>query len=175
MDAFTSSQKQYNETFQKHNSFTWQASDELYILRYPVYFQDLPLYAQGGHIIGDKMIARTFLDITLRADGTLLELHVDSIMDNPVAISPEAKPLSLEQMLDIYTQFSSSIILPDYVEPRVRRISLEYLVWQHYTGDIPAYHLVPVWCFYLPDLGASKEHNYVQCFNAITGECLNID
>ena len=175
LDAFTSSQKQYNETFQKHNSFTWQASDELYILRYPVYFQDLPLYAQGGLIVGDKMIARTFLDITLRADGTLLELHVDSIMDNPVAISPEAKPLSLEQMLDIYTQFSSSIILPDYVEPRVCRISLEYLVWQHYTGDIPAYHLVPVWCFYLPDLGASKEHNYVQCFNAITGECLNID
>ena len=51
-------------------------------------------------MIGDKSIAYPAMDITLRADGTLLELHVSNIIDNPVAADPEAKPLSLEQMLD---------------------------------------------------------------------------
>ena len=177
LDTFTSNQKWYNETLHEHNNFTWQASDELYKLEYPVYFQGLPLYTQGGLIVGNKSIAYTSLDITLRADGTLLVLHADSVMDNPVATSPVAKPLSLEQMLDVYTQFSSSIILPDYVEPRVCRISLEYLVWEDYTENLPTFQLVPVWCFYLPvtDPIVPVEYNYVQFFNAITGECLVMD
>ena len=177
LDTFNSNQKQYNDTFHEHNNFTWQASDELYKLEYPVYFQGLPLHAQGGLVIGDKSTAYTSLNITLRADGTLLKLHVSSTIDNPVATSPEAKPLSLEQMLDIYVQFLSSIILPDYVEPRVCRISLEYLVWLDYTNTLPTYQLVPFWCFYLPynDPVASEDYNYVQYFNAVTGEYLNID
>ena len=177
LDAFTSSQKQYNDTFHEHNNFTWQASDEIYQIQYPVYFQGLPLFTQGGHPVGDKTIAYTSLDITLQADGTLLQLYASSTLDNPVATRPEATPLSLEQMLDVYTQFSSSIILPNYVEPRVSRISLEYLVLEDYIGNLPTYQLFPVWCFYLPynDPIAPAEYNYVQFFDAITGEYLVMD
>ena len=175
LDTFNSNQKQYNDTFHEHNNFTWQASDEIYQIQYPVYFQNLPLYTQGGHPVGDKTIAYPALEITLQADGTLLQLYASSTLDNPIATSPEAKPLSLEQILDIYTQFLSSIILPNYVEPRVSRISLEYLVLQDYIGNLPTYQLVPVWCFYLPDLGATAEYNYVQFFNAVTGEYLVMD
>ena len=177
LDTFNSNQKQYNDTFHEHNNFTWQASDEIYHIQYPVYFQNLPLYTQGGHPVGDKTIAYPALEITLQADGTLLQLYASSTLDNPIAASPEATPLSLEQMLDVYTQFSSSIILPNYVEPRVSRISLEYLVLEDYMGNLPTYQLFPVWCFYLPvtDPIAPAEYNYVQFFNAITGEYLNMD
>ena len=177
LDAFMSNQRQYNEGLKTHYNFTWQASDEIYQIQYPVYFQGLPLFTQGGLMIGDKSIAYPALEITLQADGTLLRLYASSTLDNPVATSPETKPLSLEQILDVYTQFSSSIILPDYVEPRVSRISLEYLVLQDYIGNLPTYQLVPVWCFYLPynDPIASAEYNYVQFFNAVTGEYLVMD
>ena len=177
LDAFISNQRQYNEGLKTHYNFTWQASDELYDLQYPVYFQGLPLHAQGGLVVGNKSIAYTSLNITFRADGTLLRLYASSTLDNPVATSPETKPLSLEQILDVYTQFSSSIILPDYVESRVNRISLEYLVWLEYSDFLPTYELVPVWCFYLPytDSIASEDENYVQYFNAVTGEYLNMD
>ena len=177
LDTFNSNQKQYNDTFHEHNNFTWQASDEIYQIQYPVYFQGLPLFTQGGHPVGDKTIAYTSLDITLQADGTLLQLYACSTLDNPIATRPEATPLSLEQMLDVYTQFSSSIILPNYVEPRVSRISLEYLVLEDYIGNLPTYQLFPVWCFYLPynDPIASAEYDYVQFFDAITGEYLMMD
>jgi hypothetical protein len=79
-------------------------------------------------------------------------------------------------MLDVYTQFSSSFILPDYVEPLVSRISLEYLVWLQRTGALPTYQLVPVWCFYLSETDpiSPKGCYYVQYFNAITGEYLSM-
>ncbi len=178
LDTFNSNQKEYNETFHEHHNYTWKTGDEIYEIQYPVYFQGLPLFTQGGLMIGDKSIAYPAMDITLRADGTLLELHVSNIIDNPVAADPEAKPLSLEQMLDVYIQFLSSYILPDYVEPRVRRISLEYLVLQDDSGFLPTYELVPVWCFYLPnmpDMHIPEEYDYVQYFNAVTGEYLVMD
>ena len=178
LNTFNSNQKEYNETFHEHHNYTWETGDEIYEIQYPVYFQGLPLFTQGGLMIGDKSIAYPALDIMLRADGTLLELHVSNIIDNPVASGPEAKPLSLEQMLDVYTQFSSSYILPDYVESRVRWISLEYLVLQDDSGFLPTYELVPVWCFYLPnvpEMGIPEEYSYVQYFNAVTGEYLVMD
>ena len=178
LDTFNSNQKEYNETFHEHHNYTWETGDEVYKIQYPVYFQGLPLFTQGGLMIGDKSIAYPALEITLQADGTLLQLYVGNIIDNPVASGPEAKPLSLEQMLDAYSQFSSSYILPDYVEPRVHRISLEYLVWLEYSDFLPTYELVPVWCFYLPnmpDMHIPEEYSYVQYFNAVTGEYLVMD
>ena len=177
LDTFIANQEHVNQVFHEQYNYTWETSDEIYKIQYPVYFQGLPLHAKGGHVVGDKSIAYTALEITLQADGTLLELYVGSIMDNPVATGPEAKPLSLEQMLDAYNQFSCSYILPDYVEPRVSRISLEYLVWLQLTGALPTYQLVPVWCFYLSQTNRTSPEGYyyVQYFNAVTGEYLNMD
>ena len=177
LDTFNSNQKKYNETFHEHYNYIWETGDELYKIQYPVYFQGLPLHTQGGRVAGDKSIAYPALEITLQADGTLLQLYASSTIDNPVAVGSKTKPLSLEQILDVYSQFSSSYILPDYVELRVRRISLEYLVWEDNSKVLPTYELVPAWCFYLPvtDPGAPAEYNYVQFFNAITGEYLVMD
>ena len=180
LDTFIANQEHDNKDFHENNNYTWCANEEVYKIQYPIYFEGLRLHTLGGGlVIGNKSIAYTSLDTILQADGTLLELHVDSIMDDPIASGSEAKPLSLEQILDIYTQFSSSIILPDYVEPRVSRISLEYLVWLQRTGALPTYHLVPVWCFYLPYLPTPDEpaayYDYVQYFIAVTGEYLNMD
>ena len=79
---------------------------------------------------------------------------------------------------DILQECPSSYILPDYVEPRVRRISLESLVWLEYSGFLPTYELVPVWCFclsHVPDKAVPEEYDYVQYFNAVTGEYLVMD
>ena len=178
LDTLIANQKIYNETFNEHHHFTWETGDEIYTFQYPVYCQGLPLHPHGGLVVGNKNIAHTVMDIILRADGTILELHVSGIIDNPAAAGPEAKPLSLDQMLEAYTQFASSTLLPDYVEPRVRRISLEYLVWEEHPRDLPIYELVPVWCFYLPcvpDERISEESDYIQYFNAVTGEYLSMD
>ena len=179
LDTFYSNQKNENEIFHENHDYTWQASDEIYKIQYPIYIQGLPIHIQGsGTVVGKKSVSHTYLSIILRADGTLLELHVSDPIDAPVATVPEAKPLSLEQMLDVYAQFLSSCTLPDYVDPRVSRISLEYLVWEDYVGFRPVYHLVPVWCFYmpyLPDEVITEEHAYVEYFNAVTGEYLNMD
>ena len=178
LDTFYSSQKKCNETFHEHYNYTWETGDEVYQIQYPVYFQGLPLHIQGsGLVVGKLSIAHTSLDIILRADGTLLELYASSTIDNPAATSPEARPLSLEQILDVYTQFLSSYVIPDHLEPRVNRISLEYLVWEDYIGFQPTYHLVPVWCFYMPETDpiAPEVSNHVEYFNAVTGEHVNMD
>ncbi|QUC66029.1 hypothetical protein [Aristaeella hokkaidonensis] len=177
LDTLVSNQKTYNETFNEHHDYTWEAGDEVYEIQFPVYWQGLRLHTQGGYVVGNKSTAYPAMKIILQADGTLLQVYVSDPIDTPVAAGPEAKPLSLEQILDVYAQFLSSYALPDYVEPRVSRISLEYLVWEDYIGFHPTYHLVPVWCFYMPytDSIVTPEYNYIQYFNAVTGEYLNRD
>ena len=174
LSTLYSNQNQYNETFHEHHNYTWETGNEIYKIQYPVYFQELPLHTHGGLVIGDKSVAYTAMNIVLQADGTLLELHVDNIIDNPVAVGPDTKPLSLEQILDVFNQYVSSTLLPDNVDPRVRRISLEHLVKQQYTGAFPTYELIPVWCFYLPTTNPLTPENAdcIQYFSAITGEYL---
>ncbi|MBR5960138.1 MAG: hypothetical protein IKZ98_04025 [Clostridia bacterium] len=178
VDTFYSNQKRHNEEWHTSYDYTWQASDGIYEMQYPVYIQGLPLHIQGsGLVVGKKSISYTSLDIILRADGTFLKVYMSDPIDALVATSPEAKPLSLEQILDVYAQFLSSYALPDYVEPRVSRVSLEYLVWLQRTGALPAFNLVPVWCFYMPERDRINPEGYdhVEYFNAVTGEHVNMD
>lgn len=174
LDSLTAGQKKFEETFQEQAGNVWQAEDEAYLLEYPVYFQGARLHPQGGYVAGEESVVYTSLSILLRADGTILDLRVDSIMDNPVAIGSEEAPMSLNDMMDIYAQYLSSVIWPESSKPTVHRIMLEYIAWQSFTGEEYTYRLIPVWSFYSRSNDpAFPMLENVQLFHAVTGEHLD--
>lgn len=174
-DSLSKVATQYNKFSKKKIKSDWANDEELYLMKFPVYYKEIRLHHGNRNIHNSLMLTDAGIRCKIRSDKVLSFFVQDCRFHNPRALSSPQPILSLDAAIESYRQYLSASFEDVQKNKVIDKILLEWLVLKDDRNHPNLYHLIPAWCFYYKYVVDEMDYEYyeVDKIHALTGEYLS--